>query len=194
MAQVRSPLSTTLIIVLHPTNTPQKAAKTLAARNTARLNQTLVTTIAIHTLYILLRLIVFRASFSRKSALLYILLGGPQLFINFLFERQGRPTLNPDGSVKRSGEDLEAKGLTEYMWDVCYWTYGCVFLAAVLGDWAWWAWGVVPLYSAYLAYTTFAGVRKGYSDATGVPQPQAAGQSKRQAKMEKRGGQKVSYR
>jgi hypothetical protein len=78
------------------------------------------------------------------------------------------------------------------MWDITYWTYGCVFFAAVLGDWAWWLYAIVPLYSVYLAYTTFMGVRGGYQDATGVPQPEA--QSKRQAKMEKRGGQKVAYR
>jgi hypothetical protein len=83
--------------------------------------------------------------------------------------------------------------MTEYMWDVTYWTYGCVFFAALLGDWAWWLWAIIPAYSIYLAYTTFAGVRQGYTDAAGVPQP-ASATSKRQQKMEKRGGQKVSYR
>lgn len=40
-------------------------------------------------------------------------------------------------------------------------------------------------------YTTFMGARKGFApDAAGVPQPT----SKRQQKMEKRGGQKVQYR
>lgn len=95
--------------------------------------------------------------------------------------------------MKRSGEDLEAKGLTEYMWDVTYWTYGCVLLAAIFGDWAWWMWSIVPLYSAYSMYTTYTGMRGGFTDAAGVPQPGAA-TSKRQAKMEKRGGQKVAYR
>jgi hypothetical protein len=125
--------------------------------------------------------------------LLYILLSGPQLFFNFQFERIGRPTINADGSVKRSGEDLEAKGLTEFMWDITYWTYGCVFFAAIFGDRAWWLWGVIPLYSAYLAYTTYTGLRHGFTDAAGVPQGEAA-TSKRQQKMEKRGGQKVAYR
>lgn len=78
------------------------------------------------------------------------------------------------------------------MWDVMYWTYGCILLASVLGDWAWVWWAVVPLYSVYLAYTTYTGMRGGFTDAAGVPQPGAA--SKRQQKMEKRGGQKVQYR
>lgn len=93
--------------------------------------------------------------------------------------------------MKRPGEDLDAKGLTEYMWDVVYWTYGCIILAAIVGDYAWFLWTVIPAYSAYAAWGTYSGMRGGFQDAAGVPQPQA---SKRQAKMEKRGGQKVQYR
>lgn len=52
---------------------------------------------------------------------------------------------------------------------------------------------VVPVYSTYSLYGVYKGFRGGYTDAAGVPQPEAA-QSKRQAKMEKRGGQKVAYR
>jgi hypothetical protein len=101
-----------------------------------------------------------------------------------------------DGSIKRPGEDLDASGLTEYMWDVTYWTYGCIAFAALFGDWAWWGMIVVPAYSAYSLYGVYSGFRggAGYTDAAGVPQPGATTQSKRQAKMEKRGGQKVAYR
>jgi hypothetical protein len=125
--------------------------------------------------------------------MLYLFLASPQILIQFAFERQSRPTLTADGAIKRAGEDLEAKGLTEYMWDVIYWTYGVIFFAGVLGDKAWWLWGVIPLYSAYAAWTTYTGMRGGFTDAAGVPQPEA-GTSKRQAKMEKRGGAKVQYR
>lgn len=52
---------------------------------------------------------------------------------------------------------------------------------------------MIPLYSVYAAWTTYKGMSGGYTDAAGVPQPGAA-TSKRQAKMEKRGGQKVAYR
>ncbi|KAF2791591.1 DUF788-domain-containing protein [Melanomma pulvis-pyrius CBS 109.77] len=171
----------------------QKATKTLAASNARRLQQTLYATLIIHAIFWLLRALVFRSSFTRRSLLLYVLFSAPQLFIHFQFTRIGSPTYGPDGSVKRSGEDLEAKGLTEYMWDVTYWTYGCILLAAVLGDWAWWFWAVMPVYSVYLAWTTYKGVRGGFTDAAGVPQPEAA-TSKRQAKMEKRGGQRMQYR
>lgn len=170
----------------------QKATKTLAASNTARLNQTLYLTLFIHALYWLLRGLLFR-TLTRRSILLYIVLSAPQLLIQLAFERQSRPALTPEGAIKRAGEDLDAKGLTEYLWDVVYWTYGVVFFVAVLGDGAWWLWVVIPAYSVWAAWSTYTGMRGGYTDAAGVPQPGAA-TSKRQAKMEKRGGQKVQYR
>jgi len=172
--------------------TLQKATKTLAASNTSRLNQTFYLTLFFHLLFWLLRGLLFRTTFTRRSLILYLFLSTPQLLIQFLFERQSRPTLTPSGSIQRAGEDLEAKGLTEYMWDVVYWSYGTLFFVAVTGDWAWWLWGVMPVYGLWLAWTTYTGMRGGYTDAAGVPQPEAA--SKRQAKMEKRGGQKVAYR
>ncbi|KAJ4356744.1 uncharacterized protein N0V89_004780 [Didymosphaeria variabile] len=172
----------------------QKAVKTLAAANTRRLNQTLVATLVIHLFFWLFRALLFRSSFTRKSLLLYLVLASPQLLINFLFEKQSRPVNAADGSIKRAGEDLEAKGLTEYLWDITYWTYGNLLLVTFLGDWAWIFWGMIPLYSVWLAWTTYTGMRGGgYQDAAGVPQPEA-GTSKRQAKLEKRGGQKVQYR
>ncbi|KAF2027167.1 hypothetical protein EK21DRAFT_91717 [Setomelanomma holmii] len=171
----------------------QKATKTLAASNTTRLTQTLYLTLFIHALFWLLRALIFRSSFTRRSLILYLLFSAPQLLIQFVFESQSRPALDSNGSIKRAGADLEAKGLTEYMWDIVYWSYGCIFFAALIGDKAWWLWAVIPAYSAYAAWGMYTGMRGGYTDAAGVPQPGAA-TSKRQAKMEKRGGQKVQYR
>lgn len=85
-------------------------------------------------------MLVFRKTFTSSTFWRYIILSAPSLVIQLWFERIARPTLGPKGEVKRSGEDLEAKGLTEWMWDVLYWTYGCLFLVTVFGDWAWWIW------------------------------------------------------
>lgn len=124
------------------------------------------------------------------------------MVIEFYLERLSRPTHNPDFSLKRAGEDLEAKGLTEWMWDLLYWTWACVVLVALVGDRGWWAWVVVPGYSAWLAFTTFTGMKSGLSGMMGAGGSEGAeggkgggeAQSKRQAKMEKRGGQKMVYR
>lgn len=73
-----------------------------------------------------------------------------------------------------------------------------VVLATVLGDWMWWGMLVVPLYSAWLAWGVFSGARGlmggGPQKQEGEGATAAQGQSKRQAKMEKRGGQRVAYR
>ncbi|EON65596.1 hypothetical protein W97_04834 [Coniosporium apollinis CBS 100218] len=174
----------------------QKAAKTLAARNTQTLNRTLIITAAVHAVFILLRGLLFRHSFTTRSLTLYLVLSAPSLIIQFWFERIGRPTYGAaPGDLRRSGEDLEAKGLTEWMWDVLYWTYICLGFAAILGDWAWWSWAAVPAYSAWLAYTTFVGARQGMAGMAGAGgEGGDSAQSKRQQKMEKRGGQKMQYR
>ncbi|PGH13392.1 hypothetical protein AJ79_03671 [Helicocarpus griseus UAMH5409] len=179
----------------------QKAAKTLAARNTSLLRRTHLTTLTLHLLYLLLHFLFNRP----RSLTPYLLLTTPTLAIEFYLEKLGRPRYNSGadgGSLRSAGEDLDAKGLTEYLWDVLYWTWGCMGAVCLFGDRAWWLWAVVPAYSAWLGYSTVMGVRKGglaglggmggmggEAGATGE-----GAESKRQKKMEKRGGQRVRYR
>lgn len=168
----------------------QKALKTLAARNTATLNRTHIITIAIHSLFLLIHLIL-----RRRGLLAWFLVSLPSFIVELWFERIARPTYS-NGDLKRAGEDLEAKGLTEWLWDILYWTWGCVLLAIVFGNKAWWLYLAVPMYSAYLAFTTFTGARQSLAGLGGAGDAgaTAGAQSKRQAKMEKRGGQKVQSR
>ncbi|KAK5109861.1 hypothetical protein LTR62_006468 [Meristemomyces frigidus] len=179
----------------------KKALKTQATTNTATLNRTHLISLGIYTFFALVKTILFS-----RRILPCILLSAPALAIEFWFERIGRPvyTQGANGAeLSRAGEDLEAKGLTEWMWDVVYWTWGNVVLVAILGDWAWWLYLVVPGYSAYLAFSTYTGMRSGFSgfsagaggEGEGSGSGSAgSGPSKRQAKLEKRGGQRVQYR
>ncbi|KAL4791149.1 hypothetical protein BDV19DRAFT_314760 [Aspergillus venezuelensis] len=179
----------------------QKASKTLAARNTSILLRTHLITFFLHALYILLH-----SLFSRPRSLKpYYILALPTLLIEFYLDKIGRPTYapSPDGSGAKSlrspGEDLNAVGLTEYMWDVLYWTWGCIGAVCVFGDRAWWLWGVVPVYSVWLAYSTVMGVKGGLSGFGGGEGGEggavgSGAESKRQKKMEKRGGRGVQYR
>lgn len=67
----------------------------------------------------------------------------------------------------------------------------------IFGDFAWWLWVVIPLYSGWLAWTTFTGMRSGFAgmgNAAGQGGEGAVAESKRQKKLEKRGGQRVQYR
>lgn len=132
-----------------------------------------------------------------RNLLAWFLLTLPALVIEIWFERIARPTHGENGELKRAGEDLEAKGLTEWMWDVLYWTWGCEVLVCLLGTRAWWAYLAVPTYSAYLAFTTFTRMRQGFSglgENGSIGGSSAGSQSNRQTKMEKRGGQRVQYR
>ncbi|MCJ1315286.1 hypothetical protein MMC15_000603 [Xylographa vitiligo] len=175
----------------------QKAAKQQAARNTAILKRIHLLSLVFNTLFLLLRFLLFRSSSTRATFLLWTILSIPAFAIEFWFERIGRPTSGANGEVKNSGQDLEAKGLTEYMFDVLYWSWGTTFLASVFGDRAWWLWAAIPLYSAWLAYSTFGSVRQGMVGLSGQgPEGETpnGATSNRQRKMEKRGGQKVQYR
>lgn len=81
-------------------------------------------------------MLLFRKTYTKQSLLLYVLLSAPSVIIELFFERNSRPKYN-GSELRNSGEDLEAKGLTEWMWDILYWTWACIVLAAVIGDRAW---------------------------------------------------------
>ena len=91
---------------------------------------------------------------------------------------------------------MEAKGLTEFMWDVLYWTWACIAGAAIVGDKAWWMYSAVPVYATYMAISMVMSMRSGMAGMAGQSDGGADGamESKRQRKMEKRGGQKVQHR
>ncbi|KAL4864484.1 hypothetical protein BDV12DRAFT_11332 [Aspergillus spectabilis] len=174
----------------------QKASKTLAARNTSVLLRTHLTSLLLHILHLTLHIVFTRP----RSLKAYYFLALPTLLIEFYLDRIGRPTHAADGSLKSPGEDLGAAGLTEYMWDVLYWTWGCIGAVCLFGDRAWWLWAVIPGYSVWLAYSTVTGMRSGLAglgggDAAGARTGTGGGaESKRQRKMEKRGGQRMQYR
>lgn len=125
----------------------------------------------------------------------YTLLSLPGLAIEFYLDRAAKPTYDPDGKIRSGGEDLDAQGLTEFMWDVLYWTWINVILVIIFGNRAWWLYVIVPAYAIYAAVTTASGLKGMLGGiAGGGGEGAGAPQSKRQAKMEKRGGQRVAYR
>jgi SRP-independent targeting protein 2/TMEM208 len=107
-------------------------------------------------------------------------------------DRLSRPTYNPDGSLKKAGDDLEAKGLTEFMWDILYWTWINMILVMLLGNRMWWLYLIVPAYAIFAIVTTASGL-KGMLGGMAGAAGESDVQSNRQKKMEKRGGQRVAY-
>ena len=90
---------------------------------------------------------------------------------------------------------MDAKGLTEFMWDVLYWTWACVAAAAFTGNKAWWMYTAVPAYSMWMASSMILNMRQGMAGMTGQDNGgENVAESKRQKKLEKKGGQKMQYR
>ena len=153
--------------------------------------------LGINILFLILRFIIFRSSCTRSTYFLYCVLSAPEFVIQFWLEKIGRPTHGSNGELKKAGEDLEAKGLTEYMLDVLYWSFATTFVASLLGDIAFWMWAAIPVYSAWLAYSTFGSMRNrmaGLTAHSADSETVNAATSNRQKKLEKRGTQKVQYR
>jgi len=174
----------------------QKAAKQLAAHNTQALNRMHLISLGNNLFFLLLRLIVFRAKYTRNTLVLYVFLSAPGLFIEYWLEKIGRPSYAENGELKRPGEDMDAKGLTEFMWDVLYWTWACIAAAAFIGNRAWWMYIAVPVYSMWMASSTILSMRQGLGGMAGQGDANGdnVGESKRQKKLEKRGGQRIQSR
>lgn len=113
----------------------QKASKQLARANTATLNRTHAITLGLHIIFILYRLL-FRGGSWWK----YFFLSAPSVVIEYYLERLGRPSYTPTDELRSPGEDMEAKGVTEYLWDIVYVTWCVLGLVGIAGEWAWWLW------------------------------------------------------
>jgi SRP-independent targeting protein 2/TMEM208 len=166
----------------------QKAAKSLAVRNTSRLKQTHLISLCIHAVFLLLAFTLRRSLSLRR----YFLLSAPSLIIEFYLDRLSRPSYNTDGSLRSAGDDLDAKGLTEFMWDILYWTWINLMAVIVFGNRAWWLYLAVPGYAIYAAISTATGL-KGMLGSMAGAGSEGEVQSNRQKKMEQRGGQTVKY-
>lgn len=163
-------------------------------RNANVLKQTHLTTLGLHVLFLFLTFVLGRP----HNFLAYILLSSPSILINFYLERIGRPRYAENGVLMSPGDDLYSEGAMTYLWDVLYWTWGCMIMVIALGDDLWWLWVVVPLYSAYALYDAFIGMKKSMGGmGAGVGGDEGAatstGSSRRQQKLERR-GEKVRYR
>lgn len=128
----------------------------------------------------------------------YLAISAPALALEYWLESIARPQYDAQGNLRKAGDDLDAPGLTEFFWDIIYWTWINLIAVVIIGNRAWWCYLIVPAYAAYAAFTTAQGVRGmfgGMAGAAGEGDQTAQAQSKRQQKLEARGGQqKVRYR
>ena len=80
----------------------------------------------------------------------------------------------------------------EYLKDIVYVTWICKFVSAVLASN--WGFALIPLYAVVKAYTLYSENRPKHTSSGSTANEGLIPKSKRQEKMERRGGQKVTYR
>lgn len=160
------------------------AAKKLATANTASLKQLHLLSLSVNGIFWLIYMI-WRRNISLKY---YIFMSLPAFFLQYQLERIGRPRYDANGLVA-PGEDLNQKGLTEWFHDIIYVTLLCDILVLVFGsNWPWVLYMAIPGYAVTKIYLTF------FKNRSSQPAEAPMQKSKRQEKLEKRGGRKTVYR
>ncbi|KAH8673944.1 hypothetical protein BX600DRAFT_220830 [Xylariales sp. PMI_506] len=133
----------------------QKARKDRAKSNAEALKNLHLGTLVINGVFVLFNLL-----FKRRSLLLYVLLSIPSFICEYVLESSGRPKYDPStNALKTAGEDLNASGLTEYMFDVIWVTWASVVLVILFGNWGWLLWAVVPAFAVFKGYGLLGAAR-----------------------------------
>ncbi|POR39379.1 Uncharacterized protein TPAR_00432 [Tolypocladium paradoxum] len=124
----------------------QKAKKDQARHNTAALNGLHLTALLVNVVFLLAHFLL-----RPRSLLAYGLFSVPAFVCEYVLEVSGRPKYDAaTKALRRPGEDMAARGLTEYMFDVIWVTWACAAVVLLVGNWGWLLWAVIPAYGAYL--------------------------------------------
>ncbi|KAL1901346.1 hypothetical protein Sste5346_001751 [Sporothrix stenoceras] len=134
----------------------QKAKKDRAKSNAATLNNLHLGSLIVNVAFLL-----FYLGFRSRSLVTYVVMSLPSFLCQFMLERTGRPHYDAQtGALRTSGEDLAAAGLTEYMFDVVWVTWGVSVLVILFGNKLWFLWAIVPAYGAYKGYGLLGSARQ----------------------------------
>ncbi|KAK0622882.1 hypothetical protein B0T14DRAFT_535894 [Immersiella caudata] len=142
----------------------QKARKDRAKSNSTALNNLHIGSLIVNLLFFTLHF-VFRS----RSLFWWFLISIPSFVCQGFMEWSGRPSYDPQtNALKKSGEDLGAQGLTEYMFDVIWVTWGVTVLVALFGNWAWYLWAIVPVFGIYKVFGMASAAKKMASGMSGA--------------------------
>lgn len=148
----------------------QKAKKDRAKANVSTLNNLHIGTLSLNVIFIL-----FSLFWKPRSMLAYGIISIPSLVAEYILESTGRPKFDPSTkTLKSSGEDLAAPGLTGYMFDIIWVTWFCLVSVMIFGNWGWICWSVIPAFGAYKGYGLLGMARgmMGGAQAGQMPQEQ----------------------
>ncbi|KAL0074590.1 hypothetical protein J3Q64DRAFT_1841959 [Phycomyces blakesleeanus] len=160
------------------------SSKKIAAANKRTISNLRKGFIAVNVTYFLWRIVYHWQTFTTVQMVLYVLSLGVSLFFYSVLEGSAESRYDASGALVASGDDLNAEGLTAYMFDIIYITWATHLLTAFISNKGWYLYLVIPAYAAYKIFPmamSYFGSKE--------PQTEKAetdGKSKRQAKMEKR--------
>ncbi|KAI0167491.1 Histone H4 [Pestalotiopsis sp. IQ-011] len=145
----------------------QKARKDRAKSNAEALKNLHLGTLIVNTLFVLSNLL-----FRRRSLLYYIILSIPAFVCEYILESTGRPKYDPTTKALRTaGEDLNAPGLTEYMWDTIWVTWATVITVILFGNGGWLLWLAVPVFAVIKGWGFLSAARNMAGGMGGMQQP-----------------------
>ncbi|OAA65745.1 DUF788 domain containing protein [Niveomyces insectorum RCEF 264] len=134
----------------------QKAKKDRAKSNAAALANLHLGAFIVNATFLLAHFF-----FRSRSLVLYLVLSLPSFLCELFLERAGRPRYDSvTGALRTSGEDLGAAGLTEYLFDVIWVTWGTAVAVILFGNKLWLLFAVVPAYGAYKGYGLLGATRQ----------------------------------
>jgi hypothetical protein len=166
-------LSKLLSTETHLTKTPRhlyadgSRLQLRAASNNS--NSTALNNLHIGSLIVNLLFLALHILFRSRSLFRWFLISIPSFVCQGFLEWSGRPSYDPQThALRKSGEDLGAQGLTEYMFDVIWVTWGVTVLAALFGNWAWYLWANVPAFGIYKVFGMASAAKKMASGMSGT--------------------------
>ncbi|KAI9507698.1 hypothetical protein F5148DRAFT_1276088 [Russula earlei] len=138
---------------------------------------------------LLIRVLFRREAFllSKKAIALYCVSLALSHFLYRQLKRMGTPRRDSTGNLVSSGDDLNQPGMTDWTFDVLYISWLAQVGSAILGEWFWWIYIVIPTFVFYKSWTIFISpMLFGRSSSLGQEEQKQEGSSKRQEKLKKR--------
>ncbi|KAI0269203.1 hypothetical protein BC834DRAFT_865274 [Gloeopeniophorella convolvens] len=166
------------------------SAKKTASQNEAAIKNLLYGHLLSNILSLLVR-VLFRwqsSRHSKKAIIFYVLsLALSQLLYRYL-TKMGTPRRDATGNLVSPGDDLNQPGLTEWIFDILYISWFAQVGSALLGEWFWWVYLVIPAFIFYKLWNSLISpMVLGRSSSSGVEdEPKQETLSKRQEKLKKR--------
>ncbi|RHZ77720.1 hypothetical protein Glove_174g169 [Diversispora epigaea] len=171
----------------------RQSDKKISQENLRYLQNLKICFFIVNGIYFVFRIAYHYDSFTFWIATKYLITCGFSLFLWKQLVSYGSPRFRSNGSVDWPGEDLNAEGLTAYMFDIIYVTW-FVHITSMFFEWTWWFYTVIPLFGAYKIWTLFIQPSMFSGGGGGEQSDYQNDKSKRQSKIEKRNQEgKVKY-